>query len=428
MLKAALALSAAAAPPLPSWSAPPPNASAPLGGFSPLPNASISFPFLGSLAGGYYNHAAMIGYASGVITVAWKNGVGASPEDAPGQRVLFSQSTDGVAWSRAAELFPSVTAAAAPAALFAGPFAAVNGRLYAAATPGVLAAGDAQGAQFCLWPDGADPRNAGPPRQRQPAGALLLRRVLPGVGALGPPFWASASPPPALAAAAAAAGVLALADAGADAAADAAALAAGAAGAGAPPCDAAGGAAKCEACARGCQDFERLAVPAGLGVANERTHWALPGGRGDMLAYRTNDSALWAAFRPAGGAWPPGVARTSIPNDNSNINAGALPDGRTFLLLNAVPHHVRDPLVIALAADGLDFSAARAALSCTALGAASTCRPRNPDSREVGPSYPQALVLDAPAPAALRAFYVVATNNKEDVVVVRYSFSALDGV
>ena len=36
-----------------------------------------------------------------------------------------------------------------------------------------------------------------------------------------------------------------------------------------------------------------------------------------------------------------------------------------------------------------------------------------------GPSYPQAVSVVAPAPEALRGLYVAATNNKEDVWVVK---------
>ena len=52
------------------------------------------------MAEGRYNHAAMLMYHQGVITVSWKN----APlhEDTPGQRVLYSQTTDGASWTKAA--------------------------------------------------------------------------------------------------------------------------------------------------------------------------------------------------------------------------------------------------------------------------------------------------------------------------------------
>ena len=69
---------------LPSWTAPRPNESDPLGGYAPVPGARNSVLFLGSDEEdvGDYNHAAMINYHRGVISVAWKNGVGARSEAA----------------------------------------------------------------------------------------------------------------------------------------------------------------------------------------------------------------------------------------------------------------------------------------------------------------------------------------------------------
>ena len=86
-------------------------------------------------ADGRYNHAAMIMYHQGVITVSWKNAP--LEEDTPGQRVLFSQSADGETWTKAQTLFPSMDSKAARSAQFAGPFAVLNGRLYAASTPAI---------------------------------------------------------------------------------------------------------------------------------------------------------------------------------------------------------------------------------------------------------------------------------------------------
>eukprot|EP00041_Stephanoeca_diplocostata_P019696 m.428246 g.428246 ORF g.428246 m.428246 type:complete len:135 (+) comp21375_c0_seq3:318-722(+) len=63
---------------------------------------------------------------------------------------------------------------------------------------------------------------------------------------------------------------------------------------------------------------------------------------------------------------------TNIPNDESNLNAGALPDGRVYLLNNPVfepktavsaRHNVasgtlrfRDPVVVATSVDGYQFN------------------------------------------------------------------------
>ena len=78
------------------------------------------------------------------------------------------------------------------------------------------------------------------------------------------------------------------------------------------------------------------------------------------------------------------MRRTSIPNDNSNLNTGALPEGRGVFLLSNVaqvkapppaplhtlwsdhpdhpdrsPQQARDPLTLSLSRDGFNFSVCR---------------------------------------------------------------------
>lgn len=418
---------------LPTWSVPPFNKSDPLAGLSPLPGATLSVPFFGTKHDGEYNHGAMLALGPGLslLTLSWKNGEGSSTEDAPGQRVRWSQSSDGRTWTPSAILFPSLSTAALPVALFAGPFALLNGRLYASATPAVIATGDAQGSQFCLWPDGVDPRNAGPPGQRQPVGTLLLRRV-DGLGLLGPLFWAADVVPRGFGPASAAAGVLTLNETDAATRADVALLSADLP---ALPCadPRTGGTTKCEAVKGGAQTYETL--PASARLANERSHWSVPPGSPhagtDVLVYRSHSSALWASTRAPGAAAWADVALTAVPNDDSNINAGQLPGARggVYLVANAVPHRARDPLTVAFALDGLNFSAAFWAMSCTAppFPANQSCAARGAGGASGGPSYPQALAVVAPAPSALQGFYIVATLNKEDVVVARFPLASLPG-
>jgi hypothetical protein len=422
LLLLAVAATTAAALPLPFWSAQVPNAKLPLGGLPRLPSVTTQVLFNGSLSSGFYNHGAMLAYslASG-LTVAWKNGE--FREDAPGQRVKVVQSANGQSWTEPALLFPSLSTAAMPTAQFAGPFASIEGRLYASATPAVIATGDAQGSQFCLWPDGLDPRNAGPPGQAQPVGTLMLKRILPGLGNFGPAFWAASSVPAGFGPASAAAGILTVGQTDEQTQADVAALKSSCA-AGRGPCESAasGGTLKCEACAGGCQEYMHLPHS----FANERSHWVLPGSVTDVLVYRTHDSLLHASVRLDGASqanWSQPLP-TNIPNDNSNINAGPLPSGAIYLLQNAVPNTVRDPLTIAFSKDGLNFSTAAALMTCTDLGS-STCSSRAPVSNGEGPSYPQGLTVVDPAPLSLQGFYVVATNNKEDVVLARVPFAAL---
>lgn len=352
---------------LPLWSVPPFNASSPTAGLTELAGRTSSVPHFGTLEAGDYNHGAMITYGPGpLITLSWKNGVGESTEDATGQRVKYSQSADGNTWTAPTTLFPSMNTSALPVALFAGPFALLNGRVYASATPAVIATGDAQGSQFCLWPDGVDPRNAGPPGQVQPKGTLLLRRV-EGLGALGPLFWAADVVPLGFGPASAAWGILTLNETDASTQADVALLRADL-----PilPCadQESGGTLKCEAVRGGAQAYEHLPETARL--ANERSHWVVPEGApfagSDVLVYRSHSGALWASVRETPAAPWSDVTLTTIPNDDSNINSGALPDNAgVFLVANAVPHRERNPLTIAFARDGVNFSSAFWVMSCT---------------------------------------------------------------
>ena len=60
-------------------------------------------------------------------------------------------------------------------------------------------------------------------------------------------------------------------------------------------------------------------------------------------------------------------------------------------------------------------------MSCEQLG---QCGPRIAGgAKGPGPSYPQAVTVTAPA--SMAGLWVVATNNKEDVVVTRVPFSSL---
>lgn len=141
------------------------------------------------------------------------------------------------------------------------------------------------------------------------------------------------------------------------------------------PCTTTAGTLKCEGCRGGCQVYKTLPK---VGLANERTHWDLPRATRerfeqdpsspnytDVLAYRSHSAALFASVRSGGpaGEWS-AVNLTDVPNDDSNINAGVLPDERIFLLANAAPHTVRDPLTITISEDGLNFSSCRAIQSC----------------------------------------------------------------
>ena len=142
-------------------------------------------------------------------------------------------------------------------------------------------------ARFCHWPDGLDPRNAGPPGQKQPVGTLMLRAVGDGVsGALGPLFWIGDIVPAGFGPASAAAGVVTLNATDATTQRDVGVLKGGGV-----PCEAGGGSLKCPACAGGCQLYDEQ--PRGYHLANERAHWLLPGGGdGALLVHDVLDGGV----------------------------------------------------------------------------------------------------------------------------------------
>ena len=99
---------------------------------------------------------------------------------------------------------------------------------------------------------------------------------------------------------------------------------------------------------------------------------------------------LWASVRTKIASGQQGwsaVFNTTIPNDSSNLNAGLLPDSAgVFLVSNAAPAPIRDPLTIALSKDGLDFSVCKIVQTCTAMaGGASKCGARQKKNDNVGP-------------------------------------------
>ena len=143
---------------LPSWTAPQPNASAPLGGYERLERdflANVAYADEEDL--GTYNHNVMFSYDVGFggFFIYWKNGL--LEEDSNGQRVMFSSSADGQAWSKPQELFPNMTLPGVPAAHEPAPPVQINGRVYAATSPAFVnyslapSLHVAQGSQCALW-------------------------------------------------------------------------------------------------------------------------------------------------------------------------------------------------------------------------------------------------------------------------------------
>lgn len=389
--------------PRPSWTAPKGDPKKPVGGWEFVPNATYTLVYNATPAIGTYNHAAMITFGAEIqdkplFTLSWKN----SPvnEDSPGQRILVSQSYDGITWTPTDGstniLFPNMSTNSNPAALFAEPFLYLNGHLYAAASP----------QQFCLYPD---------PYQE----VLLLRRVYTNAtGVYGPVFWATSPAPAAFAEASKLNNVVDISQMDTVTQQDVALLTPTASNV---PCSVPNDSTnKCEACATGCQSWKDYKL------GNERTHYTMPNtdanSTNDVLLYRSNkDPYLYASVRekPGSDSWT-AITPTDIPNDESNLNSGSLPDGRRYLLSNAMPFTIRDPLTIATTTNGLEWNRCQVAMSCTKLPG-DRCGPVYPGkAKNPGPSYPQGVVVPS-----MDALFVVATNNKENVWVGKLPLSSI---
>jgi hypothetical protein len=304
---------------------------------------------------------------------------------------------------------PPLRQNANPAALFAEPPLYLNGRVYVAASP----------RQFCIYPTAF------------PA-VLLLRRVYTnatwGAGGggggggpqFGPLFWAATAVPPGFEEASALNGVLTVNQTDAVTQMDVAALG----NTTALPCAGPGSdTLKCEAVTGG--------APAGSSDF-EITHFTRPDGT-DVVLYRSprGTLSLQAAVRAAGSTQWIGPNATTIPDDNANINAGRLPDGRTFLLSNAMPNIFRDPLMLTTSSDGVAFSNVTALVSCelpvfTAPDQPWGCIQRyDGGAKQGGVQYPQSLVVLESAGSPWVGYWAIFSLNKEDIWVLRAPFDGL---
>ena len=93
---------------VPGYTAQRPNYEKPNGGLPLLQGAVHNTVFKATPELGTYNHQAQIERHGGAFHVAWKS----SPfnEDEDGQRILYSSSADGRAWSAPSAVFPSMPA------------------------------------------------------------------------------------------------------------------------------------------------------------------------------------------------------------------------------------------------------------------------------------------------------------------------------
>ena len=145
--------------------------------------------------------------------------------------------------------------------------------------------------------------------------------------------------------------------------------------------------------------------------------------------YENRSSQPWPGYKPIPVGrrcnWTEPVA-TSIPDSNSRACTAPLPDGRIFLVGNQISSG-RDPLVLSISKDGLDFSEVYALRHCAANSTDGTdvkCHPRFGGGGKLpGFQYPSAMwKLDGPRGPEILFSYSV---NKEDIALTRFPLSVL---
>lgn len=392
---------------IPSWNMPVlrPIEDFPMGGATPIESANYTQLFQASKDVGTYNMSPMISHYQGVFLASWKN----SPkdEDEPGQRVLYSQSIDGVTWLDSNNgdriLFPNISTNSNPTALFAEPTLLLNDNVYAAASP----------IQFCLYPD-------------QYQSVLLLRQVFDGFDSFGPVFWASYEIPEGYEENTNIHNILTLDDMSQQVQYDISLL--NQTNPTYRPCDTSplstGHTTKCEYCTNGCQDWNDVTVST---IENERTHYLLPNQTGDVILYRNKGKVpnhLYASVRSSYDAPWSMVQETNITDDVSNINAGNLPDGRAYLVSNALVNYIRDPLYLSTTDEtNLHFVQTHVLVSChmEVFQPGGCIRRFTGGGSQPGCQYPQSLPITGDS----SNFYTIFSLNKEDIWIVSIPLSEI---
>ena len=384
---------------IPSWTAQIPDlAKRPFGGLPEVANVSVSQLYNATATSGLYNHVPMLDFY-GAFLATWIN---APVTEGDASRVAYSQSLDGVSWSTMDVMFPNLTEPSGPPIImYPSPALHINGRVYAAASR----------SQTELYPV-------------EWFKDFILRSVdTARLHTFGPLFWSGDIVPPGFDVISAQLGILTLNE--TDAVTQGDIRGSGLGNHTAPlPCEALPGVVTrtCEGCIGGCVPQATFEAQ----LLNERTHYTLAPAAGavdvELMRYKwcpnatgLNNHRLFASIRVSeAGGWSAPVA-TDIPDSCSNINAGALPDGRRFLLSNSGPYGLRDPLTIGLSTDGLVFSESLAIVSCTQLSGG--CTDRGGNGGGPGVSYPQSVLIEEPAWAS--GLWIIFSNNKEDIHVAR---------
>jgi hypothetical protein len=385
--------------PLPGWTGPDLNPLMPLGGVPLAANVTLVNVLRATLATGTFNSDPMIDFHDNQLMVSWPMSNGRN--GSIGTSILYSQSMDGVNWTAtdgSNVLFPALGLFNTSEQLLAAPSLRINGSTYAAATL----------FSFYLYPD-QKPRD------------LLLRRVYPGIGNLGPMFWISTLPPKGYDNISEQLGIVTINEMDAQTQDDIATLS----NFSQLPCDPpSSGNWKCPVCLNGCPTW---VIPQYAGEAS--TYHVSPGGP-DVIMYRSQSKTyqLPTAVRSSPTASWSAVGLSDIPDTGSNFDAGNLPDGRPFLLANSMPDIIRDPLFLSTSGDGWNFNATLALTSCSLPVYASADQPTgclsrfNIDSKEFGCQSPQALVLTAPG---FEGFWATYSLNNEDIWVLHAPFSSM---
>ena len=115
---------------------------------------------------------------------------------------------------------------------------------------------------------------------------------------------------------------------------------------------------------------------------------------------------------------------TNITDDVSNLNAGNLPDGRAYLVSNALVNYIRDPLYLSTTDDtNLRFVKTNVLVSChmEVFQPGGCIRRFQGSGSQPGCQYPQALPITGDS----SNFFVIFSMNKEDIWIASVPLSEI---
>jgi len=372
------------------WFCPLPQAGQPAMGFPLVPGAEHAELYHATVETGAYSHHAQLVKHGGRFWAMWSNHP--KGEDAPGQRVLYASSADGLVWTPWAELFPPP-----------GPVGEATGTGLASAAGGWLALGDRLFARATVWDnlgfenadrtERADQPDRDHPFLVRQTYAPIARELLAD-GTLGPRFALGRNAAPNL-------------DGELIAAAD----------------------PQVAELVRSLQALlPRRRPPQGVDSNRlcEAVYYTAKDGRTVCLLRDDNYShRMYFSVSDDGGQTFPTAVPTDIPDTPSLTCTVELVDGTVLLIGNQsapafddadkVRHHRREPLTVAVSPDGYRF------VKVMALRAnAPELRIPNVRGRGPGFQYPDALVDGG-------MLYVLYSIGKEDVGLTRVPLAEVIG-